>query len=105
MTLYFLHCEDTFFPLPSKYIEEEGQRFIRDFMVSNKPAVLVDFQQKWTLIDSSNRRDSAAFQLATILKGNPTTVRVSVSESGRFDGPEPAEIWGLSNSVSDVLVR
>lgn len=32
--------------------------------------------------------------------------RVSVSESGRFDGPEPAELWGLeAKGGKDVLVR
>jgi hypothetical protein len=31
-------------------------------------------------------------------------VRVSVSETGRFDGPEDGSLWGLSSST-DVLVR
>lgn len=31
-------------------------------------------------------------------------VKVSVSENGRFDGPEDGKLWGLGSNV-DVLVR
>lgn len=33
-----------------------------------------------------------------------STVRVHVSQSGRFDGPENGQLWGLS-ADAEVLVR
>ena len=30
---------------------------------------------------------------------------VHFSETGRFDGPEPAALWGLTSGAHDVLVR
>ena len=82
----------------------EGQLFIRQFMAANQPAIISNFQSNWSLIQTAVGDEVEMQELFP--KGlNSAIVRVSVSESGRFDGPEPAELWGLGSKSSDVLVR
>ena len=65
-------------------------------MLQNKPVVITDFQEHWS-IDSFSRK-------ALNNRFGENIVRVSVSPNGRFDGPENGSLWGLSSSL-DVLVR
>mmetsp|Transcript_6162 Transcript_6162/g.9203 ORF Transcript_6162/g.9203 Transcript_6162/m.9203 type:complete len:466 (+) Transcript_6162:116-1513(+) len=85
--------------------EAEGRQFIREFMEKNQPAILSNFQSQWTLINSAAVGAEAEAQEWLPKELNSAIVRVSVSESGRFDGPEPAELWGLGSQSADVLVR
>jgi len=66
----------------------------------NKPVVITNFQQGWAMTSSGG----AFTKKALIESFGDELVRVSVSESGRFDGPENGTMWGLGPNV-DVLVR
>eukprot|EP01036_Dinobryon_divergens_P026831 gene26831-35523_t len=63
---------------------------VTEYMLENRPAVLTGFQDRWTLL--SLRNESAYL----------SSLRC---ETGRFDGPEPAALWGLTSGAHDVLVR
>ena len=70
--------------------------FVQEYMMSNQPALIRDFQDAWSYDNLSI--DSLLGKFGT------DVVRVSISPSGRFDGPEPGRLWGLSED-RDVLVR
>jgi hypothetical protein len=82
-------------------------------MLRNTPAVISNFQQTWNI--SSNRiLNSSSNEEANNIniiydqfssRFNHEIVKVSISEFGRFDGPEPSALWGLSEPEFDVLVR
>lgn len=88
--------------------ELSAEQFIRDYMLTNQPAVLLNMQESWDVMmtgNSVNRRRRSSLSLDALLdKFGEDLVRVSVSEHGRFDGPEAGDRWGLSSDI-DVLVR
>ena len=76
---------------------DDADTLFHAYVYANQPVVITNFQEGWAARSSFSR---AALNQAF----GDHLVRVSVSESGRFDGPEGGELWGLSPSV-DVLVR
>ena len=82
-------------------------QFFDKFVRQSRPAVIANLQADWGLQggpqESSSPRD--IFTIAGLVGafGN-STVTVSVSQHGRFDGPEKGDLWGLDAST-DVLVR
>ena len=77
--------------------EMTAAEFMQRHVLQNKPAVLTNLQDEWGGEDD--------FSIAGLVKafGNKT-VTVSISQHGRFDGPEDGSLWGL-DSGTDVLVR
>jgi hypothetical protein len=77
-------------------------------MMHNKPAIIKNFQQQWfNLSDSSSLQDVATkreIERMLLTRFGSAVVRVSVSPTGRFDGPEAGPLWGLP-ADKDVLVR
>jgi len=73
---------------------EELMRYIK----GNKPVVITNFQDSWS---RSEEFSNAALKE----KFGDDFVRVSVSESGRFDGPEPGELWGLRKDIDGEILR
>ena len=69
---------------------------MNSYVLRNRPVVITNFQDRWQreLLSSSELLRMFGDEI----------VRVSVSPSGRFDGPEPGPLWGLSDD-KDVLVR
>lgn len=74
-----------------------AEELFREYMSKNRPVVVTNFQNAW-----ADRSDFSSSSLVS--KFGDSVVRVSVSDSGRFDGPENGTLWGLS-STEDVLVR
>lgn len=68
-----------------------------ELLRDNKPVIITNFQDNWANHDSFSKENLEK-------KFGDYLVRVSVSESGRFDGPENGELWGLGPET-DVLVR
>lgn len=66
-----------------------------------RPVIITNFQESWGG-DESTRFDFSKHALLD--KFGVEIVRVSVSETGRFDGPENGTLWGLAANT-DVLVR
>ena len=64
---------------------------------NNKPVIITNFQDDWASPDAFTKKKLED-------KFGEYLVRVSVSESGRFDGPENGTLWGLGPDT-DVLVR
>jgi len=64
---------------------------------NNKPVIITNFQDQWASSDTFTKK-------SLVDKFGEYLVRVSVSESGRFDGPENGTLWGLGPET-DVLVR
>ena len=75
----------------------DANLFFHEYVYANKPVVVTNFQEGWAGSESFSR---SSLQEAF----GDHLVRVSVSESGRFDGPEGGELWGLP-AETDVLVR
>jgi tetratricopeptide (TPR) repeat protein len=91
------------------------QEQILQFMYANKPLVIRDgaFQKGWGEYKLEGKEGSSpptavqndAFQNDKLESFfGASMVRVSISETGRFDGPESGELWDLG-SRTDVLVR
>ncbi|CAB1109810.1 unnamed protein product [Ectocarpus sp. CCAP 1310/34] len=92
---------------PSAWVEEAGgylslpeveisgpEEFMEAFVNKSKPAVIKDGfapKEAWSWTALSERFGDSV-------------VRVSLSETGRFDGPEPGDMWGLAPD-DEVLVR
>lgn len=81
-------------------------QFYDKFVRQSRPAVISNLQADWGLHggpQGSSPKD--IFTVAGLVGafGN-STVTVSVSQHGRFDGPEKGDLWGLDAST-DVLVR
>ncbi len=72
--------------------DEDFSRLLRE----HRPAILENFQDSWRTGSLTAKELAERF--------GSSMVRVSVSQSGRFDGPENGTLWGLGPSV-DVLVR
>ncbi|CAM9573509.1 unnamed protein product [Scytosiphon promiscuus] len=73
------------------------EEFMGEFVNKSRPAVIKNFQEgfapkeawSWTALSE---------------RFGDSMVRVSLSETGRFDGPEPGDLWGL-DPRDEVLVR
>lgn len=80
-------------------------QFLQQFILKNKPAILTNMQTHWGRSTELKTPSREIFSTAGLVGsfGN-NTVTVSVSQHGRFDGPESGELWGLASDV-DVLVR
>ena len=80
----------------------------------SKPVVITNFQEHWyssSGCNSSDGNEGGGSKKSHLLSRKVLTsdhgdrlVRVSVSASDRFDGPEPGDLWGLS-AQEEVLVR
>jgi hypothetical protein len=70
---------------------------MEDYILPNKPVVITNFQESWAPLEAFTKA-------ALVREFGRSFVRVSVSQTGRFDGPESGELWGLGDEV-DVLVR
>jgi len=79
--------------------------FFQEFVLKARPVVISNLQSEWGLPVGDGEFSKDIFTVAGLVKtfGN-NTVTVSVSEHGRFDGPENGALWGL-DSETDVLVR
>jgi hypothetical protein len=84
----------------SSSTELTADEFIKLHVLQSKPALISGMQNLW---GGGLSRD--AFTVAGMVRafGNKT-VTVSVSQHGRFDGPEVGSLWGLG-AGTDVLVR
>ena len=78
-------------------IEIATESSFMHYAESKIPVVITNFQQNW-----GNGSDFSPQSL--IKKFGNDIVRVSVSQNGRFDGPEKGSQWGLSDT-EEVLVR
>lgn len=68
-----------------------------EIVAKNKPVVIKNFQDSFA--------PSASWQWDSLAeRWGALTVHASVSQSGRFDGPESGNMWGLSKS-NEVLIR
>lgn len=74
-----------------------ADEFLNQYVLQNKPVIITNFQEGWASSDAFTRK-------ALHERFGDKLVRVSVSETGRFDGPENGTLWGLGPNV-DVLVR
>ena len=80
---------------------------MESFVTTNTPALMEYFQHNWgTDIDGNSTTSIASpLSIASLRRVfAESIVRVSVSDSGRFDGPEDGSLWGLS-ADTEVLVR
>ena len=84
--------------VPRTEIHSSGQ--LMRYVKANSPVVVKNFQDTWGTGDVHNTFNTKS--LASSF--GDQLVRVSVSETGRFDGPENGELWGLAEGT-DVLVR
>lgn len=74
--------------------------FFKTYLKENRPVLIKGGQAGW---GGDGGKD--AFSTANLVKTfGDEVVRVSVSQSGRFDGPEPGSLWGLDDDT-EVLVR
>ena len=76
-----------------------GEQLMR-YIKANSPVVIENFQDGW---GKGSGRDAFRTQSLLSMFGD-NIVRVSMSETGKFDGPEDGKLWGLSDGT-DVLVR
>ena len=67
------------------------------YIQRSEPVIITNFQRQWAPAENFTK---ASLQH----KFGKDYVRVSVSQTGRFDGPESGELWGLGKKI-DVLVR
>lgn len=76
---------------------DNKEEFISQYMGNNIPVVGINLQNNWA--------DSSVFTKKELdARFGSEIVRVSVSPTGRFDGPENGTLWGLGPD-KDVLVR
>jgi len=76
--------------------------FMNEYVLSSRPLLIRGSLTSWGFGEGI---EAAAFATGALLRQFGTsTVHVSVSQSGRFDGPEPGSLWGLDDD-RDVLVR
>lgn len=66
---------------------------LEEYVYANKPVIITNFQEDWNIEKER-----------LITHFGDAMIRVSISESGRFDGPENGKLWGLTEG-EDVLVR
>jgi len=69
-----------------------------NYVMKSKPVVLPGLVSFWMSDEKSFNKSFFSDKFGDDI------VKVSVSQSGRFDGPEDGALWGLSSNV-DVLVR
>eukprot|EP00903_Cladosiphon_okamuranus_P016604 g15317.t1 len=74
-----------------------AEEFMSEFVNKSRPAVIKNFQEEFA-------PKEAWSWTALSERFGDSMVRVSLSETGRFDGPEPGELWGLGPG-EEVLVR
>ena len=76
---------------------EDVQRILR----AQQPVIITNFQSFWPSATHASGSNDSPFSKANLAKRfGSNMVRVSVSESDRFDGPEDASLWGLATSRS-----
>lgn len=86
-------------------------QFYAEFMLQNRPAIITNFQGAWSTWLRRDRDAAAVRQAATSLLDELVSrygnqfVRVSVTPTGRFDGPEAGSLWGIGEEHEEVLVR
>ena len=74
-----------------------GEQLMKQYVLQNKPVVIKNFQDAFAGPDAWKRESLKA-------RFGEMPVRVSLSQTGRFDGPENGTLWGLSVE-EEVLVR
>ncbi|CAM9215920.1 unnamed protein product, partial [Sphacelaria rigidula] len=74
-----------------------AEELMGEFVNRSRPAVVKNFQSEFA------PKDAWSWEALAERFGD-SVVRVSLSETGRFDGPEDGEAWGLP-SGEEVLVR
>ena len=74
--------------------------FVADIVNTHAPTVVTNFQVGW----GGDAGPDAFTKAALTQRLGDSIVRVSMSETGRFDGPENGALWGLP-PTTDVLVR
>jgi hypothetical protein len=72
--------------------------FYETYMRTGTPALLSHFQAHWSTPKGTITKEWLAETFGDAV------VRVSVSDTGRFDGPESGSLWGLP-AAEEVLVR
>lgn len=85
--------------MPRVAIESADE--LNQLLTMSRPVIITNFQDSWGA-DGNTQFDFSKHAL--IEKFGSEMVRVSVSETGRFDGPENGTLWGLDANI-DVLVR
>jgi len=85
-----------------------ADEFLHEYVMQNSPVVARDglWQPGWHRnVSAPDRSTYPAFSTAHLKDAfGDAFVRVSISETDRFDGPESGRLWGLDHGV-DVLVR
>jgi hypothetical protein len=76
---------------------DNKEEFISQYMGNNVPVIGINLQDNWANSSVFTKEDLDA-------RFGSDFVRVSVSPTGRFDGPENGTLWGLGPEM-DVLVR
>ena len=74
----------------------ETTEALMQLMKANKPAIITNFQKNWAPKESFS--DSSLLN-----KFGESIIRVSLSPTGRFDGPERGSLWGLNDDVEGCL--
>lgn len=75
--------------------------FYQKYIKVNAPVVIRGFQSSWK---HSNFSNADLFMKYAEKSFGKNIVKVSVSPTGRFDGPESGRLWGLDEKI-DILVR
>lgn len=95
-------------PMHEVHSAPSAEEFMKHFVKQNAPVVVRngEWQPGWHRNVSGPHQESYSTFSAQHLRDSfgDSTVRVSLSETGRFDGPESGVLWGLDPKV-DVLVR
>eukprot|EP01041_Mallomonas_annulata_P001215 gene1215-2365_t len=77
------------------------REFMEQYVYENNPVLIKGAQEGW----GGGVSGKEAFTTTSLRNSfGDNLVHVSVSQTGRFDGPESGELWGLSKN-QDVLVR
>ena len=112
-----VHTKNDFLHLLQQHTPMIITNFQSTWYMNNSPTNSANQQQQDTQEEkniasssssSLNEQINPFSQTNLLQKFGNSMIRVSVSETGRFDGPEDGQLWGLTNSNSgngDVLVR
>lgn len=85
-----------------------ANELIDNYVLQGRPVIITKMQDGWGVFGDNHQEKAASKDIFTVAGlarhfGN-NTVTVSISQHGRFDGPENGELWGLGRDT-DVLVR